>query len=117
LSRRPREGDKEGVDPGAVAQFHGHLRAARLTAQIPALASRLNPTDCKRFDTGFLRYLAVEHPRTGVMMWGEGASDLWGHLEEEEYEREMIDGVTIRPPGANEQEIDESIEAAGLRTS
>ena len=51
------------------------------------------------------------------MMWGEGASDLWGHLEEEEYEREMIDGVTIRPPGANEQEIDESIEAAGLRTS
>ena len=33
------------------------------------------------------------------MMWGEGASDLWGHLEEEEYEREleMIDGVENHP--------------------
>ena len=58
-------GTEEGVDPGAVAQFHGHLRAARLTAQIPALASRLNPTDCKRFDTGFLRYLAVEASEDG----------------------------------------------------
>ena len=55
------------------------------------------------------------------MMWGEGASDLWRHLEEEEYEREleMIDGVR-EPSGRpvpTKQEIDESIEAAGLRTS
>lgn len=73
------------------------------------------------FDIGFLRYLSVEHPRTGVMMWGEGASDLWGHLEEEEYEREleMSDGAP-EPPGRSaptKQEIDESVEAAGLRTS
>jgi hypothetical protein len=51
------------------------------------------------------------------MMWGEGASDLWGHLEEEEYEREleMIDGVR-EPPGRSvpaKEEVDESIEAAG----
>jgi hypothetical protein len=55
------------------------------------------------------------------MMWGEGASDLWGHLEEEEYEREleMIDGAR-EPPGRSvptKEEVDESIEAAGLRTS
>ena len=35
LIQRPREGDKEGVDPGAVAHYHRHLTAARLTAQIP----------------------------------------------------------------------------------
>jgi hypothetical protein len=54
-------------------------------------------------------------------MWGEGASDLCGHFEEEEHDREleMIDGVRERPDGSvpTQQEVDESIEAAGLRTA
>ena len=29
------------------------------------------------------------HPRTGVTMWGEEASDLWGQLEWEEDDREL----------------------------
>ena len=55
------------------------------------------------------------------MMWGEGASDLWGHLEEEEYERELevIDGVGEAADWSvpTKEEVDESIEAAELRTS
>ena len=53
-------------------------------------------------------------------MWGEEASDLWGHLEWEEYDRELeiLEGEReppeddVKPTG---RETDESIEAAGLR--
>ena len=56
------------------------------------------------------------------MMWGEGASDLWGYLEWEEHERELeiLDGEResledeVKPTG---READESIEAAGLRAA
>ena len=54
------------------------------------------------------------------MMWGEGASDLWGYLEWEEHDRELevLDREresledAVKPTG---READESIEAAGLR--
>jgi hypothetical protein len=32
-------------------------------------------------------------------MWGEGASDLWGRLEELEHETELLDAVPTRLEG------------------
>lgn len=53
------------------------------------------------------------------MMWGEGASDLWGHLEWEEHDRELEIFEGKREPlegdvKATDRETDKSIEAAGL---
>ena len=53
------------------------------------------------------------------MMWGEEASDLWGHLEWEEYDREfeILEGEREPPEGdvkPTDRETDKSIEAAGL---
>jgi hypothetical protein len=60
-----------------------------------------------------------KHPRTGVTMWGEEASDLWGHLEWEEHdsELEILEGEREPPEGdvkPTDRETDKSIEAAGL---
>ena len=51
-------------------------------------------------------------------MWGEGASDLWGRLEQEEDEREteLLDAVRERLRGTGPPERDEEPETslAGL---
>ena len=54
-------------------------------------------------------------------MWVEGASDLWGRLEEEGYpeEVELIEAVRDRlrrSGGPTQQEIDEWIAGAGPRS-
>jgi hypothetical protein len=45
----------------------------------------------------------------GSVMWGEGASDLWGYLEWEEEEREMglLDAVTARLDGHEAREVED----------
>ncbi len=53
------------------------------------------------------------------MMWGEGASDLWGHLEWEEHDRELEIFEGKREPlegdvKPTDRETDKSIGAAGL---
>ena len=53
-------------------------------------------------------------------MWAEEASDLWGHLEWEEHDRELEISEGERKPLGDDakptdRETDESIEAAGLR--
>ena len=55
-------------------------------------------------------------------MWVEGASDLWGRLEEEGYAEEvkLIEAVRDRlrrSGGPTQQEIDEWIAGAGLEAA
>ena len=54
-------------------------------------------------------------------MWGEGASDLWAHLEEGEYarERELMRTVRDRLHGSDppsEEQIDEWLKVAVRRS-
>jgi len=53
-------------------------------------------------------------------MWGEGASDLWGRLEQEEDEREaeLMEAVRARVHGragatANDDESEDSLQGLG----
>ncbi len=53
------------------------------------------------------------------MMWGDGTSDLWGHLEWEEHDRELeiLEGKREPLEGdvkPTDRETDEAIGAAGL---
>ena len=36
-------------------------------------------------------------------VWGEGASDLWGHLEEDDEGRELLEAVRMRLRGTDSQ--------------
>ena len=53
------------------------------------------------------------------MMWGDGTSDLWGHLEWEEHDRELeiLEGKREPLEGdvkPTDRETDEALGAAGL---
>lgn len=46
-------------------------------------------------------------------MWGEGASDLWGRLEEEddEHDGELLEAVRVQPSSTASTDVDQPMSA------